>query len=166
MKTQDNHVTSPRFNNLTPYLLSDTAANRHASLRILKSKNSLLGLKIPDSAEKLSTFGLLARSIYRAAIRLVCSMRRALSPLRRIVSRELEVYKFYRSGLPESFALHDTLECGHVHTNLSLDVFDLLNAYTQHPALSARRHHCQPCASLLTERKQPKSVAVAKAAIA
>lgn len=80
---------------------------------------------------------------------------RTLAPLRKIMSRELEVseprpkYVYY--------SLIDSLECGHRAWS-PVDLADLLNAYTESPVIRARRHRCQPCARLLAERKPVQTV--------
>jgi len=95
-------------------------------------------------------------------------MQRTLAPLRKIVSREIEVLSFaHKSSKPQSFIIHDRLECGHVKTCLSWGIFDLLNAYTDNPEVRARRHRCQPCASLLAHKKPVQSVGlIAKVGVA
>lgn len=103
--------------------------------------------------------------IYTFAQRLAVWMQRTLAPLRRIVSRELEVFEYdrIRKDLPQSFIINDHLECGHVEVCYSWDIFDLLNAYTTNPQVRAKRHRCKPCASLLADRKPVQPVRLAKA---
>lgn len=91
-------------------------------------------------------------------------MRRTLAPLRRIVARQLEVFTLDRiTGHPCSFAVHDRMECGHVHTSLLWDIFDLLNGYTESPHVRAIRHRCQECLTL-TAKKPVQSVTLAQPA--
>lgn len=91
------------------------------------------------------------------------AMLRTLAPLRRIINRELQVFKYdsVRKDFPISFAIIDHLECGHEYTCLGWDVFDLLFAYTDNPEVRAKRHRCRPCAELLATRKPVQSVALA-----
>lgn len=90
------------------------------------------------------------------------------APLRRIVAREVSAFQ------PDSrnkkyliYSLIDTLECGHSHeVYLYNGLQDIIFAYTDSPAVSAKRHRCRPCEALLAKKK-PQSVplpAVAKTA--
>lgn len=94
--------------------------------------------------------------------RLAEVMERTLAPLRKIVSRTLEVYVYAKGSdtKPQSFVLHDGLECGHEQLCLGWDIFDLLNPYTSNPEVSAKRHRCRPCAQLLATRKPMGTVGV------
>lgn len=79
-----------------------------------------------------------------------------LPPLRRIVYRELCELRARKSY--SIYSLIDTLECGHQQdVYLYNGLHDLLNPYTENPAISAKRHRCRPCASLLAKKK-PQSV--------
>lgn len=88
---------------------------------------------------------------------------RTLAPLRKIVSRELEVFE--RCPKYFIYTLRDILECGHESWS-PISLIDLLDAYTINPAITARRHRCRPCASLLLTKKPVKSVALGKPAVA
>lgn len=86
------------------------------------------------------------------------------APLRLIAARSLEVYEFFRgSEKPRLFAVHDHLECGHIHTSLLWDYLDLVDGYTENPEVSARRRRCHPCAGALA-KKPVQSVTTAYAA--
>ncbi len=94
------------------------------------------------------------------------SMTRILSPLRRVVARELETHlpdpqnPRYRTSF-----LVDTLECGHVQdVYLWNGLQDVLFAYTDNPAIRAKRHRCQPCAQLENQRKPMQTVPAVAAA--
>jgi len=92
-------------------------------------------------------------------------MRRVLAPLRRIISRELEIYSTDRiTGHPYSFVVHDTLECTHTYTSFGWDIFDLLNAYTESAHVRAVRHRCHECLTLTAKKPVQSVAAVAKAA--
>lgn len=103
-------------------------------------------------------------SIYHTLAEMIA---RTLAPLRKIVSRELEVLRYDRvkKELPQSFVIHDHLECGHSQTLLGWGIFDLLDPYTTNPEVKARRHRCHPCASRLA-RKPMATVQAAKAGVA
>ena len=132
---------------------------------------SFVGLKNRTTAKNFTFFGnsgVCSRSQYlrRIATEWAELMRRELAPLRRIISRELEVYATSRVSIhPASFVVHDKLECGHVHTALNWDIFDLLNAYTESPWVKAVRHRCHECLTL-TAKKPVQSVTVVKTAVA
>ena len=93
-------------------------------------------------------------------------MPRLLAPLRKVVARELDVYlPDARNPKYKIYSLVDTLECGHVQdVYLWNGLQDVLYAYSDNPAITAKRHRCQPCASLLATRKQPQSVPAIAAA--
>lgn len=141
-----------------------------AGIHFVKGFSSSSGLKSRNPQNSLNFFsnsGVSWRSLLfgRIATYWAELMRRTLAPLRKIVARELEVFEFGRNSVhPQSFAVHDRLECGHIHTSLLWDIFDLLNAYTESPHVRAIRHRCQECLTL-TQRKPVQSVAaVSKAA--
>jgi len=115
---------------------------------------------------------LLTSSSFWRAVRLVWTyMQRTLAPLRRIVSRSLEVLENQQRELfPPAFgptipfAIIDLLECGHESISLLWDFRDLIDAYTKNPEVKARHHRCRPCLKLQNKRKQPQSVkAIARA---
>lgn len=90
------------------------------------------------------------------------------APLRRIVARDVVVtLPDARNPRYRIYSLVDTLECGHEYSSyLFGGLEDLTYAYTTNPAITAKRHRCRPCASLLA-KKPPQSVplrAVAKTA--
>ncbi len=89
------------------------------------------------------------------------------APLRKIARRELDVYHpDARNPKYSIYSLIDTLECGHVqNVYLFGGLNDLMNAYTDNPAIKAKRHRCRPCASLLL-KKPVQSVAIGKPAVA
>jgi hypothetical protein len=114
------------------------------------------------SGTNLNRFNLLLHSLIELLFpRLERLLDMSLSPLRRIVSRTLEVYEYHRTGQPRLFVINDTLECGHIFPCLGWDIFDLLDPYIQNPQVSAKRHHCRPCAQLLATRKPVQSVGIA-----
>lgn len=88
-----------------------------------------------------------------------------LSPLRRIVSRELLTYQ------PDSrnpkyliYSLLDRMECGHSKgVYLWNGLLDVLNAYTDNPEMRSRRHRCRPCSAVLV-KKPVQSVGIREAA--
>lgn len=81
-----------------------------------------------------------------------------LPPLRKIVSRELDIYQPDPRFKNFIYSLIDTLECGHVKQSyLFGGVSDVANAYTLSPVVKAKRHRCRPCAALLAKKK-PQSV--------
>lgn len=176
MKTQ----TNAPFYNFTSYLLSDVRFAWHTPLNRLSFSDSLFikvfsrfsGLKNRSTANNFTLFsnsGQSSRSTITARITtfLVELMRRVLAPLRRIVSRELEVFSTDRlSGRPASFAIRDGMECGHTHTSLLWDVFDLLNGYTESAHVKAVRHRCSECQTLTATKKPPQSVGQVKTAVA
>lgn len=84
------------------------------------------------------------------------SLNRALAPLRKIVARDIEVFKtFLNSQKPMRFCLVDTLECGHEVVEYNVDFLDLINAYTDNPHISAKRHRCRYCKQ--AEMKKPSA---------
>lgn len=142
-----------------------------AGIHFIKEISSSSGLKSRNSKNSLNFFsnsGVSWRSLLfgRIATYWAELMRRTLAPLRKIVARELEVFEFRRNSVhPQSFAIHDHMECGHVHTSLLWDIFDLLNAYTESPHVRAIRHRCQECLTL-TAKKPVQSVTLAKVKVA
>ena len=90
------------------------------------------------------------------------------APLRLIAARSLEVYEYsrVRRTQPQLFAVHDVLECGHVHTSLLWEFLDLVNAYSDNPEISARRRRCHPCAKALAKKPVQSVKLAAKAGVA
>ena len=82
-----------------------------------------------------------------------------LSPLRRIILRELSIYHpDPRNNKYSIYSLIDTMECGHSQEMYLFEGLQAVtNAYISNPAVMARRHRCRPCASLLA-KKRPQSV--------
>jgi hypothetical protein len=92
---------------------------------------------------------------------------RLLSPLRRIVTRELRVHRCYPgTAKPMLFTVVASLECGHSFTELEWNFRDLLNAYTEAPEVNAKRHRCHECRDLATTKKPVTSVPVEAVAVA
>ena len=93
-------------------------------------------------------------------------MAHLLAPLRRVVARELDVYlPDARNPKYKAYFLVDTLECGHVQdVYLWNGLQDVLYAYSDSPAIRAKRHRCRPCASLLATRKPMQTVTAQPAA--
>jgi len=125
--------------------------------RIL-SHNGKLSYEIAKLNNLYYNDSFIVSAVLGSVRRLLAMAERVLAPLRRIISRELEVYQFHKGGLPYQFAIHDSLECGHVSTSQLWDSLDLLNAYTDNPEVSAKRRRCRPCASLLLKRKPMQTV--------
>ena len=89
----------------------------------------------------------------------------SFAPLRRIVSRTLEVFEVR----PKYFiySLLDSLECGHEQSvQLFGGLSDLLNAYTENPDMRSRRHRCHECAAVVAQKKPVASVGLAKVEVA
>jgi hypothetical protein len=106
----------------------------------------------------LSARGKLIRIALRFALSVLKWVAFMAAPLRLIVSRELFVCKPRPTLAYSIYSLIDTLECGHSQeVYLFNGLHDLLNAYTETPAVTAKRHRCRPCASLLAKKK-PQSV--------
>lgn len=79
------------------------------------------------------------------------------APLRKVVSREMEVFEYFRnSERPRLFVIRDLMECGHVFACLGWEYADLVNGYSDNPEVTASRHRCHPCAALT--KKKPQSV--------
>ena len=159
-----------QMQNLRPIRGYHILCKSHATpLNFLKKFSSFVGLKNRTTANIFTFFsisGVCSRSIFsRIATDWAELMRRVLAPLRKIVSRELEVYATSRVSIhPASFVVHDKLECGHVHTSLLWDLFDLLNAYTVSAHVWAVRHRCHECLTLTAKKPVQSVAAVAKAA--
>lgn len=85
-----------------------------------------------------------------------------LAPLRRVVSREIEVFRFHGEK-PQQFIVHDALECGHSFTDFQWTILDLVNPYSE--TASKKRHRCRECAAIIArnERKPCQSVIVLSA---
>jgi len=158
-----------RFYIICPYICYRTLDS--SAVHFLKKFSSLGGLKNRTTAKKFTIFsnsGVCWRSpeIDRIATYWAELMRRVLAPLRRIVSRELEVYATSRVSIhPASFVVHDKLECGHVHTSLLWELFDLTDPYTRSAHVRAIRHRCHECLTLAA-KKPVQSVTLAKAKVA
>lgn len=138
-------------------------------VNFLKKSLSFVGLKNRTTANIFTLFGIsgvCSCSVFsRIATDWADLMRRVLAPLRRIISRELEIYSTDRiTGHPYSFVVHDTLECTHTYTSFGWDIFDLLNAYTESAHVRAIRHRCQECLTLTAKKTVQSVTAVAKAA--
>jgi hypothetical protein len=82
------------------------------------------------------------------------------APLRRIVLRELDILCPDSRNLKyKIYSLIDTMECGHSSEQYLFNgLLDLVNAYTESPAIRAKRHRCHPCAQLLATRKPMQTV--------
>jgi hypothetical protein len=154
--------TNRTFHNLPTYLLSDiTFASYSPSLKIVNK----------FSCSILRTARILNNCLSGMASRISAFWRElamAIAPLRKIVSRELEVYcPDPRNPKYKIYSLFDTLECGHgQEIYLYGGLQDLTFAYTDSPVIRAKRHRCRPCAQLLA-KKPVQSVslpAVAKTA--
>jgi hypothetical protein len=93
----------------------------------------------------------------RSAVRVLAM---ALSPLRRIVVRELcESQPDPRNPKYLVYSILDHLECGHSQNNYLFDgLLDLINPYTDSPVIRAKRHRCRPCAQLLAQKKPVQGV--------
>ena len=168
MKTR--HLqANPRFYIIFPYICYQTLRESCSVLiSFLLAIRGPKSLRIANLYTKFSISGVSWRSpgTGRIATYWAELMRRVLAPLRRIVSRELEVYVASRvRSYPASFVVHDKLECGHTFTNLNWDIFDLVNAYTESPWVKAVRHRCHECLTL-TAKKPVQSVTTVKTAVA
>lgn len=110
----------------------------------------------------LSTFGNISSlgTWLRLSGRTIAALLAAMAaPLRRIVARDVAVtMPDARNPRYRIYSLIDTLECGHEYdAYLFGGLEDLTFAYTQNPAVTAKRRRCRPCASLLA-KKRPQSV--------
>jgi hypothetical protein len=92
---------------------------------------------------------------------------RALAPLRRVVSRDVETFQYQRhnSKHPRLFVVIDSLDCGHKHVAHEWDFLDLINAYSSAPYVTARRHRCHDCRDLAAAKKPVQSVGVKAVAV-
>jgi hypothetical protein len=98
------------------------------------------------------------------------ALNRTLSPLRRIVSRELEVLEeqHFGSHHPRLFLVIDLLECGHRYVDHGWSFRDLLYAYAdpvESPHVTARRHRCHECRDIAAQKKPVQSVTVLVASV-
>ena len=173
MKTRELQA-NPRFYIIFPYTHYQTLPTPcirlfASAVNFLKKSLSVVGLKNRTTAKLFTLFsisGVCSRSGFsRFATDWAELMRRVLAPLRRIISRELEIYSTDRiTGHPYSFVVHDKLECTHTYTSFGWDIFDLLNAYSESAHVRAVRHCCHECLTLTAKKPVQSVAAVAKAA--
>jgi hypothetical protein len=108
--------------------------------------------------------------IWKSLRLLKVAVNRTLSPLRRILCREIKVYECSRFGSrhPLKFDVIDTLDCGHFFVDHSWSFRDLLYAYadaTDFPHIRARRHRCHECRDIAAAKKPVASVSLEGVAV-